>query len=70
MITSIRALTLFVVLLVATLSPASADTLDLDSATIADLNAAFDRGTLTAERCRCVLRASLPTIGRALPCMR
>jgi len=32
-----------------TLAPAFAKTIELDSATIADLNAAFDAGTLTAE---------------------
>ncbi len=33
-----------------TLLPAVAKTIDLDAATIADLNAAFDAGTLTAEK--------------------
>jgi hypothetical protein len=31
------------------LAPAFAKTIDVDSATIADINAAFDAGTLTAE---------------------
>ena len=33
-----------------TLAPALAKTIDLDAATIADINAAFDAGTLTAEK--------------------
>jgi amidase len=33
-----------------TLSPIAARTIDLDAATVADLNAAFDAGTLTAEK--------------------
>lgn len=39
-----------VALLVATREPAAAKTIDLDSATIADINAAFNAGTLTAEK--------------------
>src|SRR6185503_6787293 len=33
-----------------TLAPALAKTIDFDSATIADINAAFDAGTLTSEK--------------------
>jgi amidase len=36
--------------IVLALAPAFAKTIDFDSATIADLNAAFDAGTLTAEK--------------------
>ena len=38
------------VLIVVALAPALAKTIDLDSATIADINAALDAGTLTSER--------------------
>jgi amidase len=38
------------VMVVLALAPAFAKAIDLDSATIADINAAFDAGTLTAER--------------------
>jgi amidase len=44
------ALTFVAALFLATLAPASAQTIEIDSATIADLNAAFDRGTVTAEK--------------------
>src|SRR5579871_1627627 len=37
-------------LLLAPLCPAASKTIDLDSATIADLNAAFDSGSLTSEK--------------------
>lgn len=37
-------------LAILTLAPAFAGTIDLDSATIADINAAFDAGTLTSEK--------------------
>jgi amidase len=45
-----RRLMLVAMLLVATQVTPSAKTIDLDEATIADLNAAFDAGTLTAEK--------------------
>jgi amidase len=48
--TSARALVLAVALLAVTRVPAAAKTIDLDSATIADINAAFAAGTLTAEK--------------------
>lgn len=41
---------LVLLMLTSTAAPASAKTIDLDSATIADLNAAFKAGTLTAEK--------------------
>jgi amidase len=41
---------LVVALAVLALAPVAARTIDLDAATIADLNAAFDAGTLTAEQ--------------------
>ncbi len=46
----LRTLALASALLLATRAPAVARTIDLDAATIADLNAAFDAGTLTAEK--------------------
>jgi amidase len=45
-----RVCSILVVVASLTLTPAFARTLDLDAATIADINAAFDAGTLTAER--------------------
>lgn len=39
-----------IALLVAALASAAPRSIDLDAATIADLNAAFDAGTLTAEK--------------------
>ena len=50
MTTWISRLLLVAVLLVATLTPLAAKTIDLDAATLADLNAAFADGTLTAEK--------------------
>ena len=47
---AIRLLILAATLLTGSLVPAAADTLDLDAATIADLNAAFRAGTLTSEK--------------------
>lgn len=46
----IRVLVLLATILAGSTAPLSADTFDLDSATIADLNRAFDQGTLTAEQ--------------------
>lgn len=46
----LRTLALASALLLATRAPAVARTIDFDAATIADLNAAFDAGTLTAEK--------------------
>ncbi len=50
MTTAAHRLVLVAALVLATMTPASAKTIDLDSATIADINAAFDEGTLTAEK--------------------
>lgn len=50
MTTWISRLLLVAALIVATLTPLAAKTIDLDAATIADLNAAFADGTLTAEQ--------------------
>jgi len=51
MTTLMRALMLAAALLAVALAPVSAaKTLDLDQATIADINAAFAAGTLTAEK--------------------
>jgi amidase len=41
---------LFATLLWATLAPAATRTIDFDTATVAELNAAFDAGTLTSEK--------------------
>lgn len=43
-------LVLVAALFIAAIAPLSAKTIDLDSATIADINAAFNEGTLTAEK--------------------
>jgi amidase len=49
--TTVARLTLIAALVISMLAPVAArKTLDLDAATIADLNAAFTAGTLTAER--------------------
>ena len=49
--TSAGLLTLVIALLVGAYAPVAArKVIDLDSATIADLNAAFSAGTLTAEK--------------------
>lgn len=45
-----RVLILLAALVLSTLAPAFAKTINFDSATIADLNAAFNAGTLTAEK--------------------
>ena len=45
-----RLLAFLAALIVGVLAPAFAKTIDLDQATLADLNAAFDAGTLTAEQ--------------------
>src|SRR3954454_3243751 len=59
----------FIALLLATvaLTPAFARTLDLDSATIADLNAAFDAGTLTAEKLVTLCLARITAFDRKGP---
>src|SRR5262245_5822162 len=45
-----RVLILMTALMCSTLSPVFAKTIDFDNATIAELNAAFNAGTLTAEK--------------------
>src|SRR3954464_13383008 len=59
----------FIALLLATvaLTPAFARTLDLDSATIADINAAFDAGTLTAEKLVTLCLARITAFDRKGP---
>jgi Asp-tRNA(Asn)/Glu-tRNA(Gln) amidotransferase A subunit family amidase len=58
-------------LVVATLAPISArKTLDLDSATIADLNAAFNAGTLTAEKLTDMCLARIEAYDRKGPALR
>src|SRR3954468_3426944 len=59
----------FIALLFATvaLTPAFARTLDLDSATIADINAAFDAGTLTAEKLVTLCLARITAFDRKGP---
>jgi amidase len=47
---TVRHLALIVALFVLAASAALAKTIELDAATIADINAAFDAGTLTAEK--------------------
>lgn len=48
----------------------AAQTLDLDSATIADLNAAFDKGTLTAEKLVQLSLARIDAFDRKGPALR
>src|SRR3954462_3653365 len=59
----------FIALLLATiaLTPAFARTLDLESATIADINAAFDAGTLTAEKLVTLCLARITAFDRKGP---
>ena len=51
------------------LAPAFAKTLDLDSATIADLNAAFDAGTLSAEKLVQLCLARITAFDRSGPAL-
>src|SRR5215510_6562504 len=51
------------------LAPAFAKTFDLDSATIADLNAAFDAGTLTAEKLVQLCLARITAFDRSGPAL-
>ena len=60
-------LTLLAALLVVTLAPVSArKAIDLDSATIADLNAAFNAGPLTAQQLvqMCMARLQAYIVGQ------
>src|SRR5213594_2985026 len=71
MTTSVRLLTLLAALLVGTLAPVSArKVIDLDSATIADFNAAFDAGTLTAEKLTQICLARIEAYDRQGPRLR
>ena len=66
-----RLLTLVAALLLATLAPVSAQkATDLDSATIADLNAAFNAGSLTAERLAQLCLARIQAYDRQGPALR
>src|SRR5947209_12850906 len=68
--TSARLFTLLA-MLVGTLAPVSArKVIDLDSATIADLNAAFDAGTLTAEKLAQLCLARIEAYDRQGPRLR
>lgn len=59
------------VLLVALLAPAAAQTpVDLDAATIADLNAALDAGTVTAEKLVAMCLARIAAYDRQGPALR
>ena len=58
-------------LLVVTLAPVTAQkSIDLDSATIADLNAAFDAGILTAEKLTQMCLARIEAYDRQGPSLR
>jgi amidase len=64
-------LTLVVALLVGTLAPVSAQkAMNLDSATIADVNAAFKAGTLTAEKLTQMCLARIQAYDRQGPRLR
>ncbi len=67
---SARALMLVAALLAATQAPTAAKTIDLDSATIADINAAFDAGTLTAEKLVQLCLARIKAYDRQGPALR
>ncbi|HUQ88307.1 MAG TPA: amidase family protein [Vicinamibacterales bacterium] len=59
------------VLLIAALTPLSAQrTIDLDAATIADVNAAFAKGTLTSERLTQMFLARIDAYDRKGPALR
>jgi amidase len=71
MTTTLRRLALLTIVLVVTLAPVSGRrALDLDSATIADLNAAFRAGTLTAERLVQMCLARIEAFDRRGPALR
>ena len=61
---------LVVVLLVATLTPALAKTVDFDALTIADINNAFDSGALTAETLVQICLARIQAYDRQGPSLR
>jgi amidase len=59
------------VLLIAALTPVSAQrTIDLDQATIADVNAAFAKGTLTSERLTQIFLSRIDAYDRKGPALR
>ena len=67
----IRVLTFVAALLVGTYAPLSAQkAIDLDSATIADINAAFNAGTLTAEKLTQMCLARIEAYDRKGPRLR
>jgi amidase len=71
MTNSTRLRTLVAALLVGTLAPVSAQkAIDLDSATIADVNAAFNAGTLTAEKLTQMCLARIQAYDRQGPRLR
>ena len=71
MATSIRLAALLTALLIPSFAPLAArKTLDLDSATIADLNAAFKAGTLTSERLVQMCLARVEAYDRKGPTLR
>jgi amidase len=71
MTTSVRLLTLLAALLAGAVTPVSArKVIDLDSATIADLNAAYDAGTLTAEKLVQMCLARIQAYDRQGPSLR
>src|SRR6266700_7392002 len=57
-------------LVVVALAPVGAKTIDLDAATIADINAAYDAGTLTAERLVQLCLARIQAYDRQGPSLR
>jgi amidase len=63
-------LTLIAVFMLGMNAAAHAQTLDLDSATVADLNAAFDKGTLTSERLVQLSLARIEAYDRKGPALR
>ena len=71
MMTSLRVPALIVALLLGAGAPVSAQkTIDLDAATVADLNAAFTAGTLTAERLTQMCLARIDAYDRKGPRLR
>src|SRR5262245_27021330 len=67
---NLRRIAFPILLLLATLCPAfGAKTIDLDSATIADINAAFKSGTLTSEKLVQLCLARIQTYDREGPAL-
>jgi len=67
MLALVRRLALSAVFVVWAMAPAAAQTIDLDSATIADINAAFDSGTLTSEQLVALYLARIEAYDRQGP---